>query len=143
MEALLGAGVDVDKQDKNQWTALMWASTNRHKGISKALLDHGASPTVKSASGRTRTAFDFVDPESDLTGYLHDSGYHIGSVGVTDDFYNAGFSDQKFEEEVVNGAEERRKMMLNSARDLEVDIGNMGFDDQPEVSPVRPIIEVF
>jgi len=30
----------------------MWAMTNRHKGIAKALLDHGASPEVKSSSGR-------------------------------------------------------------------------------------------
>lgn len=121
----------------------MWASTNRHKGISKALLDHGASPTVKSSSGRTRTAFDFVDPESDLTGYLHDSGYHIGSAGVTDDFYNPGFSDQKFEEEVADGAQARRRMMMDSARDLEVDLGNMGIDDQPEVSPVGAYAGTF
>jgi ankyrin repeat protein len=131
--ALLDAGANVDKQDRNQWSALMWAMTNRHKGISKSLLDHGASPTVKSSSGRTRTAFDFVAPDSDLSDYLHDSGYHIGSAGVTDDFYNAGFSQDRFEEEMAEN-EQRRRMMMESARDLEVDLGNMGIDDQPEVS---------
>lgn len=109
----------------------MWAMTNRHKGIAKALLDRGASPEVKSSSGRT--AFDFVGPDSEISGYLQDSGYHIGSVGVTDDFYNPGFSQDRFEEEMAEN-ELRRRMMMESARDLEVDLGNMGIDDQPEVS---------
>lgn len=109
----------------------MWAMTNRHKGIAKALLDRGASPEVKSSSGRT--AFDFAAPDSEISGYLHDSGYHIGSVGVTDDFYNPGFSQDRFEEEMAEN-ELRRRMMMESARDLEVDLGNVGIDDQPEVS---------
>ncbi|KAL3428200.1 Dilute domain-containing protein C25B8.08 [Phlyctema vagabunda] len=127
--ALLEAGADADKQDRNQWSALMWAMTNRHKGIAKSLLDHGASPEVKSSSGRT--AFDFVAPDSEISGYLHESGYHIGSVGVTDDFYNPGFSQDRFEEEMAEN-ELRRRMMMESARDLEVDLGNVGIDDQPE-----------
>lgn len=129
--ALLKAGAKVDNQDRNQWSALMWAMTNRHKGIAKELLDHGASMDVKSATGRT--AFDFVAPDSDLQGYLQDSGYAIGSAGVTDDFYNPGFSQDRFEEEMAEN-ELRRRMMMESARDLEVDLGNMGIDDQPEVS---------
>ncbi|KAI0999942.1 hypothetical protein K3495_g8256 [Podosphaera aphanis] len=158
VSALLDAGANVDYQDRNQWSALMWAMTNRHKSISKALLDRGASVDVKSASGRT--AFDFVSPDSDLSGYLQNSGYNIGTVGVTDDFYNPGpdsdlsgylqnsgynigtvgvtddfynpgFSQDRFEEEMAEN-EMRRRMMMESARDLEVDIGNMGFDDQPE-----------
>ena len=58
--SLLNAGATVDNQDRNQWTALMWAMTNRHKDIAKILLDHGASTDVKSSSGRT--ALDFVPP---------------------------------------------------------------------------------
>jgi len=128
--ALLEAGANVDKQDRNQWSALMWAMTNRHKGIAKTLLDHGASPDVRSSSGRT--AFDFVAPDSEISDYLHDSGYHIGNVGVSDDFYNPGFSQDRFEEEMAEN-ELRRRMMMESARDLEVDLGNVGMDDQPEV----------
>ncbi|TVY19738.1 Dilute domain-containing protein C25B8.08 [Lachnellula arida] len=135
--ALLDAGASVDNQDRNQWSALMWAMTNRHKGIAKSLLDHGASPEVKSSSGRT--AFDFVAPDSEISGYLHDSGYHIGSVGVTDDFYNPGFSQDRFEEEMAEN-EMRRRMMMESARDLEVDLGNVGLDDQPEVTASFPVL---
>jgi hypothetical protein len=109
----------------------MWAMTNRHKGIAKALLDHGASPDVKSSSGRT--AFDFAAPDSEISGYLQDSGYHIGTAGVGgDDFYNAGFSQDRFEEEMAEN-ELRRRMMMESARDLEVDLGAVGIDDEPEV----------
>ncbi|KAI0025707.1 hypothetical protein F4780DRAFT_719609 [Xylariomycetidae sp. FL0641] len=129
VQALVDAGVDVDKQDRNHWSALMWAMTNRHKGIAKVLLDNGASPEAKTSSGRT--AFDFVAPDSEMSWYLHDNGYNIGSAGVTDDFYNPGFSQDRFEEEMAEN-EIRRRMMMNSARDLEVDLGNMGIDDQPD-----------
>lgn len=131
MNALLDAGAKANSQDQNQWSALMWAMMNRHKRVAKSLLDHGASVEVRSASGRT--ALDFLTPNSDLSEFLQDSGYNIGNVGVPDDFYNPGFSQDRFEEEMAEN-EMRRRMMMESARDLEVDIGNVGFDDQPEVS---------
>lgn len=131
VQTLVDAGVDVDQQDRNHWSPLMWAMTNRHKGIAKILLDNGASPEAKTSSGRT--AFDFVAPDSEMSFYLHDNGYSIGNAGVTDDFYNPGFSQDKFEEEMAEN-EIRRRMMMNSARDLEVDIGNMGIDDQPDLT---------
>ncbi|KAL2141728.1 hypothetical protein VTI28DRAFT_2039 [Corynascus sepedonium] len=127
VQALLDAGADVNKQDRNQWSALMWAMTNRHKSIAKLLLDNGASTEAKTSSGRT--AFDFVGPDSDMSFYL--SGYGIGTAGANDDFYNPGFDQDKLEEELAEN-EMRRRMMMESARDLEVDLGNVGMDDQPE-----------
>ena len=127
--ALLNAGATVDNQDRNQWTALMWAMTNRHKDIAKILLDHGASTDVKSSSGRT--ALDFVPPNSEMSDFLQHSGYSIGNAGVVDDFYNAGFSQDRFEEELAE-SEMRRRMMMESAVNLEVDLGNLGLDEQPE-----------
>ena len=108
----------------------MWAMTNRHKAIAKLLLDHGASPEVKSSSGRT--AFDFVAPHSEISDYLHESGYNIGNFGVVDDFYNTGFSQDKFEEEMAEN-EMKRRMMMESAINLEVDLSSLGLDEQPEV----------
>nr|RBQ93824.1 hypothetical protein FVER53263_04618 [Fusarium verticillioides] len=128
VQALIDAGANVNKQDRNQWTALMWAMTNRHKGIAKLLLDNNASSDQKTSSGRT--AFDFVPPDSEMSFYLHDNGYSIGSAG-TDDFYRPGFSQDRFEEEMAEN-EMRRRLMMESARDLEVDLGNVGMDDQPE-----------
>ncbi|PKS12130.1 hypothetical protein jhhlp_001428 [Lomentospora prolificans] len=129
VKSLVDAGADVDRQDRNQWTALMWAMTNRHKSIAKMLLDHGASAEQKTSTGRT--ALDFVPPDSDMSYYLHDSGYNLGTAGVTDDFYQPGFSQDRFEEEMA-AQEMRTRLMMDSARDLEVDLGNVGMDDQPE-----------
>lgn len=133
VQALIEAGADVNKQDRNQWSPLMWAMTNRHKGIAKLLLDNNASSDQKTSSGRT--AFDFVPPDSEMSYYLHDNGYSIGTAGTAafaDDFYNPGFSQDRFEEEMAEN-EMRRRLMMESARDLEVDLGNVGMDDQPEV----------
>jgi hypothetical protein len=127
--SLLNAGATVDSQDRNQWTALMWAITNRHKDIAKILLDHGASTDIKSSSGRT--ALDFAPPNSEISDFLQHSGYSIGSAGVTDDFYTSGFSQDRFEEELAE-SEMRRRMMMESAINLEVDLGNLGLDEQPE-----------
>jgi hypothetical protein len=126
---LIKEGGKVDIQDRNRWTPLMWAMTNRHKGIVKLLLDHGASTDVKSSGGRT--AFDFVEPNSEISDYLHESGYAIGNAGV-DDFYNAGLENDRFEQEMQEN-DMKRRMMMESAFNLEVDIGNLGLDEQPEV----------
>ena len=133
VEALLEVGANIDQQDKNQWSPLMWAMTNRHKGIVKLLLDHGASPQIKNSSGRT--AFDFVEPQSEMSGYLHANGY-IGSAGVGlglgDDFYSSGLAQDRFEEEMAEN-EFRRRMMMESEINLEVDLSSLGLDEQAEV----------
>ncbi|KAI9737360.1 MAG: hypothetical protein M1834_009514 [Cirrosporium novae-zelandiae] len=129
VSALLDAGANPDKQDRNQWSPLMWATTNRHKNIAKILLDHGASPDVKSSSGRT--AFDFVAPNSELSNYLQDNGYSIGNAGVGDDFYDSGFGNDRLEEEMAE-FDMKRKMAMESAINLEVDLSSLGMDEQPE-----------
>lgn len=127
--AFLEAGAEVDRQDKNQWTPLMWAMTNRHKDIAKILLDKGASPTVKSSSGRT--AFDFAAPNSEISDFLHQNGYNIGDAGVDDDFYDNGFSQDRFEQEMEE-SEMKRRMMMESSMNLEVDLSSLGMDERPE-----------
>ena len=104
--------------------------TNRHKDIAKMLLDHGASSTVKSSSGRT--AFDFAAPNSEISDFLHQNGYGIGDVGV-DDFYDSGFSQDRFEQEMEE-SEMKRRMMMESSMNLEVDLSSLGMDERPEVS---------
>ena len=127
--SLLEAGAEVDRQDKNQWTPLMWAMTNRHQEIAKLLLDNGASPSIKSSSGRT--AFDFAAPNSEISDFLQQHGYHIGDVGVEDDFYDSGFSQDRFEQEMEE-SEMKRRMMMESSMNLEVDLSSLGMDERPE-----------
>jgi ankyrin repeat protein len=135
VKILTDAGADVNQKDAASWCPLMWAIINSHKDIVKFLLDHGASPEAKTTSGRT--AFDFVTPNSEISEYLHDSGYKIGNAGVGDDFYNSGLSQDRFEEEMAEN-EMRRRMLMESAINLEVDLGNLTLDDQAEVFAVLP-----
>jgi len=110
----------------------MWATTNRHKGIAKLLLDRGASPEIKSSTGRT--AFDFITPNSEMSDYLYESGYKIGigTAGINDDFYDTGLAEERFQEEMEQN-ELKRRMMMESAINLEVDLSSLGLDEQPEV----------
>ena len=109
----------------------MWAMTNRHKEIAKFLLDHGASTDIKSSSGRT--AFDFTAPNSDMADFLQANGYHTAGTSVGDDFYDGGFSQDKFEQEMEE-SEMKRRMMMESSINLEVDLSSLGMDEAPEVS---------
>ncbi|EAW09813.1 DIL and Ankyrin domain protein [Aspergillus clavatus NRRL 1] len=138
VSALLGAGANVDQQDRNQWSALMWAMTNRHKTIAKILLDHGASPDIKSSSGGT--AFDFAQPGSEISEYLHENGYNFGPSAIEDDFYDSGFAHSRFEEEIAENEMKRRMMMEESAINLEVDLSSLGLDEKFEVSSQIPHI---
>lgn len=110
----------------------MWAMTNRHKTIAKILLDHGASPDIKSSSGGT--AFDFAQPGSEISEYLHENGYSFGAAGVEQDFYDAGLAHGRFEEELAENEMKRRMMMEESAINLEVDLSSLGLDEKFEVS---------
>ena len=109
----------------------MWAMTNRHKTIAKTLLDHGASPEIKSSSGGT--AFDFAQPGSEISEYLHEHGYNFGPGTVEDDFYDTGFQG-RFEEEMAESEMRRRMMMEESAINLEVDLSSLGLDEKVDVS---------
>lgn len=119
----------------------MWAMTNRHKDIAKILLDHGASPEVKSSSGRT--ALDFAPPNGEMSDYLHENGYQIGDAGVSGgDFYDGGFSQDKFEQEMEEN-EMQRRMMMESSINLEVDLASLGMDERPEVSNLCKLMRLL
>lgn len=132
-DVVLDAGAEVDKQDNRQWSALMWATSNSQPAIVRLLLDHGASPAVKTGAGRT--ALDFIgndDPNREIEGYLRRSnGSDIGNVGVGEDWYDRGFGDM---EEHFAESERKRRMMMQSAFNLEVDISSLGLDEPPEVT---------
>jgi hypothetical protein len=135
---VLEAGCKVDKQDKRQWSALMWATTNSQPAVVRLLLDYGASPTVKTGTGRT--ALDFIgndDSNREIEGYLRrSSNAEIGNVGVSEDWYDKGF-DAEMEEQFAE-SERRRRMMMESAFNLEVDISSLGLDEPPDVSHFGP-----
>ncbi|RVD89961.1 uncharacterized protein DFL_000947 [Arthrobotrys flagrans] len=128
---LVTAGANVNLQDSHKWSPLTWAMTNRHKGIAKILLDHGASSEIKTTSGGT--AFDFVEPHSEMSDYLQETGY-IGNAGVTEDFYDTGMAEERFEEQMLE-YEMKRRMMMESSINLEVDLSSLGLEERPDTPP--------
>ncbi|KAG0241087.1 hypothetical protein BGX31_001455 [Mortierella sp. GBA43] len=59
---LLHAGASVDERDSFGWTALVWATNNKHEHIVRLLLNHGASPKAQTTKGRTVEDFLRHDP---------------------------------------------------------------------------------
>ena len=55
------------------------------------------------------------------------------SAGFSDDFYDSGLAQDRFEEEMAEN-ELKRRMMMESAINLEVDLSSLGLDEQAEVS---------
>jgi Ankyrin repeats (many copies)/Ankyrin repeats (3 copies) len=135
LNIVLDAGCEVDKQDQRKWSALMWATSNSQPQIVRLLIDHGASPTAKTGSGRT--ALDLLkhdDPNREIEGYLRrqSNGNEIGNVGVSEDWYDRGFGGDL--EEQFAESERKKRMMMESAFNLEVDISSLGIDEPTEVT---------
>ncbi|KAJ5590567.1 hypothetical protein N7450_004539 [Penicillium hetheringtonii] len=118
--ALLDAGAFVDQQDRNQWSALIFAGYQ--------IIFRG-------------TAFDFAQPGSEISEYLHENGYTFGPSAVEDDFYDAGLAHGRFEEELAENEMKRRMMMEESAINLEVDLSSLGLDEKFEPSDEEDIEE--
>ncbi len=53
LRGLIAAGVVVDAEDENGWTALAWAVKNRHADIARVLIDAGANAEHESRNGWT------------------------------------------------------------------------------------------
>jgi ankyrin repeat protein len=54
VQALIGAGADLDQQDKDGKTALMRASGKGHAATVQALVEAGANTTINSKVSRLR-----------------------------------------------------------------------------------------
>jgi hypothetical protein len=86
-------------------------------------------------TGAGRTALDFIgsdDPNREIEGYLRQSnGNDIGNIGVGEDWYDRGFGGEM--EEQFAESERKRRMMMESSFNLEVDISSLGLDEPAEV----------
>ncbi|KAK5807981.1 hypothetical protein F5H01DRAFT_282580 [Linnemannia elongata] len=59
---LLDAGALIDARDRSGWTALVWATNNKHEHMVRLLLEHGASTKATTTKGRTIADFLRHDP---------------------------------------------------------------------------------
>ena len=112
----------------------MWATTNHHTEIAKLLLDNGASLESKTATGKT--AWEFVALDPDISGFALGHGYVAGDAGAGGDYYDTGFLDDHLEDEMVE-QDMRRRLLMESALNLEVDLASLGMNERAEVSVTR------
>ncbi|KAK9468766.1 hypothetical protein V1512DRAFT_203144 [Lipomyces arxii] len=129
---LVSHGADLDQQDKFKWSPLMWATNNNRESIVRYLVSQGASPDIKSASGRT--ARDFAGSSSvisNLIGSTPRANEDHGLQAFQDDYYNDGSNSPMRLEEQFAESELNRRMLMESAVNLEVDLSHFGFGDPP------------
>lgn len=98
----------------------MWAINNHHAGIVERLMEHGASVTHKTSTGRS--ALDFITPNSEIYLYMKSRGY-IASNEPTD-FYDDGMAAKR-----GFGGEEPDQLMMESAYNLDVDMSHLRIED--------------
>jgi hypothetical protein len=116
----------------------MWATSNNHTSTVTLLLDNGADAGAKSTKGHT--VFDFVPPDNHKIAEVfiqnpqRDSWSSCGSsmnrwsMKLEDEWCMINDSDNKMESLAV--AEMRRRMLMESALNLDVDLETLGLDDQ-------------
>ncbi|CAG8564133.1 772_t:CDS:2 [Ambispora leptoticha] len=145
---LLEAGAKVDAQDRNGWTPLMWATNNNHSNTIQLLLHHGADAGAKSAKGHT--VFNFVPPENVKLAeiFIHnpkrDSWSSNGSMGrwslkLEDEngWYMVGDAENRLEEALAD-AEMKKRMIMESSLNLEIDLESLGIDDPENTEEEAP-----
>ncbi|KAK9355208.1 hypothetical protein V1523DRAFT_376178 [Lipomyces doorenjongii] len=124
---LVANGAEIDQQDKFKWSPLMWATTNNHVKIVRYLLENGASPDIKSATGRT--ARDFVGPGSEISGLIGaDSKGDIGLRHLEGYYIDGNNSPLRCDEQLAE-SDLKRRMLMESAFNLEVDFSRLEIDD--------------
>lgn len=103
-----------------EWTPLMWAINNNHIGVVERLLEHNASVTQKTSTGRS--ALDFITPNSEIYVYMKSHGYIASSE--PDDFYDDGLNSHR-----GFGGEDPSQLLKESAYNLDVDMTQLRLDD--------------
>ncbi|CEP18500.1 hypothetical protein [Parasitella parasitica] len=152
-QALLLAGAKLDSQDSHGWTALMWATTNKHENLVKLLLDNGASAQTRSAKGRT--VFDFVKNDSQkmadilynprdsisstssIMGYNADNRSSTSSNAGDGDRYYQYSTEENYESFLSHDSERRPKLIeeflnYDQDEDSDDDYGEDQDDDEEQ-----------
>jgi uncharacterized protein len=70
----LKAGADVDKQDKDGWTALLYATMKGHQPVVQLLLSAGADPDIAGNKGETPLVGAVLSDNAGLVKILLDAG---------------------------------------------------------------------
>lgn len=70
----LKSGADVDKQDRDGWTALLFAATNNQPSVVQLLVSAGADPNIAGNQGETPLIAAVLAQDAPLVKLLLDAG---------------------------------------------------------------------
>ncbi|KAF8926595.1 hypothetical protein BGZ58_011058 [Dissophora ornata] len=123
---LLDAGAQVDGRDKFGWTALVWATNNKHEDIVRLLLEHGASPSAQTAKGRTVADFLRHDPnDTTKIAQIFKEPSTKATFAKESTFVraNAALLDpDQFYQEIMTEDGRQRRMNMEGGESLDVDM---------------------
>lgn len=120
----------------------MWATNSNHDSTVKLFLDNGADAGAKSAKGRT--VFDFIPPENPKIAeiFIHNPQRDSwSSAGSTGRWSLCSEVETKLIEKLAE-AEMEKRMLAESALNLDVDLASLGFEE-PQVCKKKIFFFVF
>lgn len=82
VELYLRAGMPVDAQGRNQYTALAEAATSGELRVIQLLCDYGADPDIKTVGGNSALRMASFTPHLEAVRMLVDCGADLNSVGA-------------------------------------------------------------
>src|SRR3989338_4266012 len=77
----INSGADVNAQDEDGWTALIWAVLDKHPETAKLLIDKGANVNAKSNNGWTPLLAAAYNGYAETAKLLIDKGANVNAKG--------------------------------------------------------------
>ncbi len=110
---LLGAGVDLNKQNQRGDTALILAINNRDKNIAKLLIDKGADLNIKGNYGSTALIEAAYNKDKDIAKLLINSGKADLNI-------KNNHGDTALMAAIYNDAKDIAKLLIDKGADLNI-----------------------
>jgi ankyrin repeat protein len=124
---LLEEGVDVNAQDKDGITALMWAIFKGNKHIVEMLLKKGADPNVKDKKGTSALTLSVMSPsrwiKKEIVSILLEKGADVNAVdnlGLTPVMW--AYEPQYFDPDIVPMLQKKKKEVRDARPSLKIDM---------------------
>lgn len=112
-QLLSDAGVDLDEQDVDQWSALFFAAEGGHTEVVKALMAAGASTTIQDRRGNTALHWAAGEGHLETVSAMIEGGVDVDPENISG--YTPMLSAWQYQRQdvvdylIAHGAEDRRR----------------------------------
>ena len=83
VELLIEYKADLDIQDKDGWSALMYASSRGNEDVAKALVDAGARIDLKNIDGKDAVTLASDESYAEIESYIRKKINHSAKTAVS------------------------------------------------------------